>query len=307
MIPKKTQEQFEKDVYDKLNNEYTVLGKYKNNSTKISIKHNICNYIWDISPSNLLAKKGKCPFCSNKVKYNTDSFNLKIKSITNNEYELKSEYKNNKTKVIIKHNKCKKEYSVTPTHFLQGNRCPYCCRHPKKDITIIKNEIFEIVGNEYTLLENDYINCKNKVNFKHNKCNNNFSMTIDHFLQGSRCPICNKTKNKSEGELKIEKFLKKNKIDYKDEYIFENCKYKKPLRFDFYIPSINTCIEFDGSQHFETKFYNNEKELLEQHKRDKIKNDFCKNNNIYLLRIPYTSFKNIDKILTEEILIKFND
>ena len=46
---------------------------------------------------------------------------------------------------------------------------------------------------------------------------------------------------------------------------------------------------------------------LEQHKRDKIKNDFCKLNNIYLLRIPYTSFKNIDKILTEEILIKFND
>ena len=40
---------------------------------------------------------------------------------------------------------------------------------------------------------------------------------------------------------------------------------------------------------------------LEQHKRDKIKNDFCKLNNIYLLRIPYTEFENIENILKQAI------
>ena len=66
------------------------------------------------------------------------------------------------------------------------------------------------------------------------------------------------------------------------------------LRFDFYIPSKNLCIEFDGKQHFEPYDFSGKltkKETLNEFEnlkiRDKLKNDYCNKNNIKLLRIKY--------------------
>ena len=48
------------------------------------------------------------------------------------------------------------------------------------------------------------------------------------------------------------------------------------------------CIEFDGMQHFKIKeYWGGKKEFLEQQKRDHIKTNYCKDNNINLLRIKY--------------------
>ena len=44
----------------------------------------------------------------------------------------------------------------------------------------------------------------------------------------------------------------------------------------------------------------NEKFKSQQY-RDKIKTEYCKNNNIKLIRIPYTDFDNIEKILNKYI------
>jgi hypothetical protein len=54
-------------------------------------------------------------------------------------------------------------------------------------------------------------------------------------------------------------------------------------------------IEYDGEQHFhiaKNDYFNYE----EVNKRDKFKNKWCKENNISLIRIPYTDY---DKINTE--------
>ena len=77
------------------------------------------------------------------------------------------------------------------------------------------------------------------------------------------------------------------------EKIFENCintkqgKYCRPLRFDFFIPEINTIVEFDGEQHFRpSKKFGGEKfEVTKEN--DQIKNEFCRKNNINLIRIHY--------------------
>ena len=71
--------------------------------------------------------------------------------------------------------------------------------------------------------------------------------------------------------------------------------------FDFYLPDYNKCIEYDGIYHFQTTRRTTEKDLKEQQKRDKIKNDFCQKNNIPLLRISYLDFNNItiEKLLNE--------
>lgn len=62
------------------------------------------------------------------------------------------------------------------------------------------------------------------------------------------------------------------------------------------------CIEYDGIQHFEPLF--GEIEFEETIKRDKIKSGYCEKNNIKLLRINYTNFENIPKIL--ESVLNFN-
>ena len=99
----------------------------------------------------------------------------------------------------------------------------------------------------------------------------------------------------SNGEIKIEKYLQDRNIEYKREYIFELLDKK---RFDFYLPLLNTCIEFDGKQHFEPiDFFGGVDSFVENKNRDKIKNDFCLKQNIKLIRIPYYHYHKIEVIL----------
>ena len=110
------------------------------------------------------------------------------------------------------------------------------------------------------------------------------------------------------GENKIRKFLKSKKIKFFEEYKFSDCINIRPLRFDFYLPKKNICIEYDGRFHFEMKedFYGDKAEqvLLENQQRDKIKDEYCFKNNIKLIRIPYWEFENIEEILVKELNIK---
>ena len=79
------------------------------------------------------------------------------------------------------------------------------------------------------------------------------------------------------------------------------CKDVNKLRFDFYLPEYNTCIEFDGLQHFKPIERFGGVEYFEDiKKKDKIKNEFCFDNKIELIRISY---KNLGKV--EEVLLKF--
>ena len=78
------------------------------------------------------------------------------------------------------------------------------------------------------------------------------------------------------------------------------------MPFDFYLPEYNVCIEYDGIQHFEPTRFNKKMTIeeandnfIQQKFRDEIKNNYCKNNNIKLLRIPYTEYDNIEKIINK--------
>lgn len=116
------------------------------------------------------------------------------------------------------------------------------------------------------------------------------------------CPKCSFSK----GENKICEYLKTNDIDFEEQHRFKDCKYRKSLPFDFYIPSLNIAIEYDGKQHFEVVPFSKDKSKnIENFERcqqnDRIKNKYCKDNNIKLIRIPYTDFDNIEKILDKMI------
>lgn len=85
----------------------------------------------------------------------------------------------------------------------------------------------------------------------------------------------------------------------KEKKRFDGCKNQKKLPFDFYLNDFNIIIEYDGIQHFKPSF--NEKEFKNIKVNDEIKNKFCKDNNIKLIRIPYWEFENIENILESVI------
>jgi len=117
---------------------------------------------------------------------------------------------------------------------------------------------------------------------------------ISH-LQGFGCNNCYESK----GEKKIAKFLDKYKISYSRQHKFDECTGKRyKLPFDFYIPSKRTCIEFDGLQHFQPVNYFGGVKAYEQLKiNDKIKEYYCEDNYIDLIRIRYDQIDNIESIL----------
>ena len=94
--------------------------------------------------------------------------------------------------------------------------------------------------------------------------------------------------------------LEEQNIDYVQEKWFSDCRDTNPLPFDFYLPKYNICIEFDGEQHFkDNHFFNFSFNLNRKH--DNIKNEYCKNNNIKLIRISYLKIDSIQSILHNEL------
>lgn len=116
----------------------------------------------------------------------------------------------------------------------------------------------------------------------------------------------------SKGESLIKHILDNCNIYYEVQKTFNDCinpKTNKKLRFDFYIPDYNCCIEYDGIQHFEykenTASWNNKINFEKTIERDNLKSIYCKNHNINLIRIPYLDFNKIDeKYLIKKILNK---
>ena len=97
-------------------------------------------------------------------------------------------------------------------------------------------------------------------------------------------------------ELLIEKILKENNLTFEREKQFNSCKFpdtNKLARFDFYVNN-EYLIEYDGAQHFSFTDcgWNTKENYLKTKQRDEYKNNWCKKNNIPLIRIPYTH-KNI--------------
>ena len=99
----------------------------------------------------------------------------------------------------------------------------------------------------------------------------------------------------------ISKFLDKNNLNYHKEYRFDELY----LPFDFYIPSKRTLIEFDGEQHFQPVEHFGGLKTYEQLKiNDKIKNDYCEENYINLIRIRYDQIDKIEEILKSNLIEK---
>jgi|GEM_PF-2075861 hypothetical protein len=110
------------------------------------------------------------------------------------------------------------------------------------------------------------------------------------------------------GESIIADWLRKHNIKFIAEKQFKdliNPLTLQNLRMDFYLIDLRICIEFDGKQHFKKskKFDANGKDSLKARQaRDIIKNQYCYNRNIKMVRIRYNQISEIEKILSQHCL-----
>ena len=102
------------------------------------------------------------------------------------------------------------------------------------------------------------------------------------------------------GEEFIANYLRNKNITFIQQKTFDDCLSPngKKLRFDFFV-SNQILIEYDGQQHYGFTGYdwNTEENHQKTIVNDKIKNDYCKNHNLKLIRIPYWDYDNLENIL----------
>lgn len=101
----------------------------------------------------------------------------------------------------------------------------------------------------------------------------------------------------SRGEYKIIQLLKDNNIIFETQKTFNTCRYLDTnglARFDFYINN-DFLLEFDGEQHYrcDDKYWHTKENFELVKSRDAFKNQWCKNNNITLKRIPFWRINNL--------------
>lgn len=210
---------------------------------------------------------------------------------------LEGNYENQKSIFIINHKVCGKNFPRIASKILScKNECGVCGSNVKRKKEQVQEELNSF-SDEIEVVE--YIN-SDKVVVMHTICGTtvNRPMTELRKHRGFYCPVC----KSSYGVRKIIKYLTENNIEFIREYEFDDCKNIKKLPFDFYLPKLNCCIEYDGDHHDRVLYHwGGEVRFSEVQKRDSIKNNFCKDNNIYLLRIKDKYKYNIEDILYDFI------
>ena len=227
---KKTHEEFVKEVYELVGDEYTVMGEYKNSKTKISLRHNICNEIYEVRPNNFLLG-ARCPSCSGKKKRSHDDFVKEVYELVGDEYTVVGEYKNTLTSIKILHNECGHVFSKEPNKFLKNPSCGKCSlknrkSNKKKTHEVFVKEVYELVGDEYTVV-GTYTNSKSEIEIKHNKCNTTYKVRA-YVNNVTKCPKCNCRSKQHEVFVKEVYELVGN--DYTILTTYKNCKEQIGIR-----------------------------------------------------------------------------
>ena len=283
-----------------------IVGDYINMRTKTYHYCNKHKVEFETTPDNALRGRG-CSECG-KEKYHasrartTNEYISLVKDI-NPDIEVLGEYVSNSTPILHRCRKHNVEWNAIPYGILSGGGCQECKCEKIADSKRKTHEQYveelKEVNPDVEVIEK-YIDCDTPILHKCKKDGYEWRIRPANLLIGYNCPVC----GESRGERKIRHWLEKNNISYIYQHKYEDCKDVNPLPFDFYLPTYNILIEYDGEQHFKPIEYFGGQEKFElQQKHDKIKNEYCEKNNIPLLRIPYFKYNNIEEELNNFLFI----
>jgi hypothetical protein len=259
-------------------------SNFKNTHSKIGVKCPI--HGWSEQILKNLFKGHGCRKCSYKVISDNQISNFddvlnKFKEKHGDKYDYsKFQYVKNRTDSIIICPIHGDFYQSAWTH-MNGSGCPKCSGNKR----LTKDEFISAANSKHTkgyIYDfSDYKNMQSKVKIICPKHGEFFQTPMSH-VKGSGCPKC----NQSQGERMVEKFLLDNNIEFIPQKKFSDLKHKANLIFDFYLPKYNTCIEFNGIQHyFPVEAFGGQEAFEVTKIRDSLKIEYCKKNNIKLIII----------------------
>ena len=288
--------------------EITITEENINDSDYI-IKSNKISYICecgnkDIKSMESLLKGVKCPSCNSrlnsiKAKKTHEEFVNEVR-IVNPTVEILSEYVGGDKPIKFKCS-CGNIDTKTARELIRKKCCCSQCRQVSKKTTEQFIEEMKVV-NPAIIITGKYVNAETPIEFIC-ECGTKHRSAPSALLLGHRCGHCNMSKS----EYVTKYYLEDHSISYNYDYKFADCINKIPLKFDFYLPEYNTCIELDGEHHYRpVAFKGISQELAkERHeytkKLDAIKNEYCLHNSITLIRIAYWDFPNIAEILDKHL------
>jgi hypothetical protein len=262
------------------------LTKYVDARTKVKIIYD--GIVYEQYPNSHLNKFPVEGFLDQNI------FIQKAKAKHGNKYDYSLvEFKNSNTKVKILLDGVL--YEQTPHNHLKYSPDYRLIKTQSEFIT--KSNMIHGVG-RYLYDKSIYVNDRDKLIIT---CplHGEFLQRPNQHLRGHGCPSCNESK----GEKYIAKFLDKLGLNYSRQHKFKDCKNIYELPFDFYIPSLRMCIEFDGIQHYKQCDFFGGKSTFDKLKiNDKIKTDYCEDNYINFIRIRYDKYDSIEEILNNNIL-----
>lgn len=148
---------------------------------------------------------------------------------------------------------------------------------------------YELVGKYNGMQEKTQIKCL--------KCGFIWNVKPNNLEFGKGCPKCNKKISK--GEQKIITWLDKHNIDFQFQYPINIEGHH--LVMDFYLPSKDLWIEYNGEQHYNpVNFFGGEEKFKKQVYLDQLKQNYFKEK---MLIISYLDFDNIESILKSSTTI----
>ena len=199
---------------------------------------------------------------------------------------------NVRTKVKHKCLKCNNEFDSCPKTVKSSiYGCPYCAGVRVSGVDYVNKLPSDIK------LVGEYKNCYTKTEHKCLVCMKNWS-TKPYYITSRECgcPYCSSSK----GERMINSILTNIRLPFISESSINiNGKF---YYFDFFVPDLKLAIEFDGIQHFESvEYFGGSDNFNINILNDKIKEEYCVQNNIFLLRIPYYDIDLIELLILEKI------
>ena len=304
MPRKKTHQEFINEVKQK-RPEVIVLGKYIDARTKIPCYCTISKIIWSPTTDNLLRGK-KCHVCAlksrtDKRRKSHEQFVQEI-AIKHPNLIINEQYKGAWEKISCTCTVCNTTKLYYPADLLYAGGCWVCGNKKIGEKLSMKLDTFLNKLSEVNInitYQGNFINASEHVDVKCNICGHEWSPVAKSLLQGCGCPIC----NQSHGEKEIDKCLHANSIEHIHQKEFDGLVGLKGgnLSYDFYLPTYNLLIEYQGEYHDGTAIIQTEEEFLKQQEHDGRKKEYAIIHSIDLLEIWYYDFNNIIQILDTKL------
>lgn len=258
--------------------------------------------------SHLHTASGGCRKCREALvrkalRLTTEQFIQRVREVHGDRYDYSLvDYHDTRTKVTIicpEHG----SFRMRPARHIEGRGCRRCAferigRERRMTFWEFVERVVEAHGADtYDYELKDFINAHSLIPI-HCPKHGEFRQSVAAHLKGHGCPRCVQSK----GEQRVRESLTALGVPFDEQVRFEECRDRRALPFDFFVPGRGLLIEYDGRQHVvNSETWGGDEKLEETRRHDAIKDAYARERGLALLRIPHWEYENVDRLLRERL------